>query len=952
MIQVSKGQKVTAQHENEQSNLIDQLNKRINKVGYDSVSQEYFEEKNQPAFTIKLVDFASAEDLTSQYVFFNTLSSADKLFNYNQQFIPFCLISQVPQKKGFQPEINFGNEIYSFAKSLSDDLSSEPVNVDASLIFISADGQYYYTLANEDDIKNADAEIIQKFRIANLRQDETGNDVIQQVHAGIITYSTDASQIIPDTQYSKQYNLGKYGQYSIENRLVTTEISDGLSVDTVIQQLHEFDNDDSFKKNAKQDDYFYGLSAKDVLVRLNKPCACSDTNGQMLSYLPLSDMMAVGDSQLSDLNLSSIYVCQDAVCQDRVEIYCFKDAFKDGVSSLGKRCFCTAVDSQLRPVLAYKGQEDSAGINAAYIPFTDYGIPNDKHGIENKGFTLPRNITSYANLTIGSPDNSSNPTIIFSHPSQPISVKNKLNKILYLRDDSSVGFADLSTSISGTGGGDIVSAGNYITINETVTEDDQTVKVINGASINLVQCDYDCGQAQITYIYSKDNNQHNICYQPSFQNIHGVKACSGNREVNFCAPCGGLYIYGDDTGKIVNFIPQIYTTTPKSISVWQSGCTIMIDYLSGCGGGGGGDIGCYVRTLNCLTGDVVIRGEGVSVITNTWNNGITISAPAPHCGYSKIGSIELSNTYGNLLVRDNFGDTCTNDFVPLKLHAYKCTYTKTDIIELSTVGVKQALYVVNDLCKSEFCYNICNYSMLEGHYLSSSNLCIDIDYQRRQNGNGQGCLTTMINIPDKFPSSWVLLGEDSSSYPVIMQQLKCYQIEFKYNKISTDIFTEKGQSNVLLKENTGGPIQLYVDKMPNTLYTQQYAKTAYTATCPATISSTGFGWQLGARGMLGAACTIHDSVYWSGTDLVVDYGPLKRQIETCIGSSTVVTEEIERQISVILSNVLSNYVDKTYLSANAWLQNCYQTNKAEPAGIRIGSTQLTERQLQCLLNLI
>ena len=45
--------------------------------------------------------------------------------------------------------------------------------------------------------------------------------------------------------------------------------------------------------------------------------------------------------------------------------------------------------------------------------------------------------------------------------------------------------------------------------------------------------------------------------------------------------------------------------------------------------------------------------------------------------------------------------------------------------------------------------------------------------------------------------------------------------------------------------------------------------------------------------MLGAACTIHDSVYWAGTDLVVDYGPLKRQIETCIGSSTVITEEIE-----------------------------------------------------------
>ena len=64
--------------------------------------------------------------------------------------------------------------------------------------------------------------------------------------------------------------------------------------------------------------------------------------------------------------------------------------------------------------------------------------------------------------------------------------------------------------------------------------------------------------------------------------------------------------------------------------------------------------------------------------------------------------------------------------------------------------------------------------MLEGHYLSSTNLCIDIDYVQKQNGNGQGCLTTFVNIPDKFPSSWVLLGDDYSDYPLIMQQLKCY----------------------------------------------------------------------------------------------------------------------------------------------------------------------------------
>ena len=38
------------------------------------------------------------------------------------------------------------------------------------------------------------------------------------------------------------------------------------------------------------------------------------------------------------------------------------------------------------------------------------------------------------------------------------------------------------------------------------------------------------------------------------------------------------------------------------------------------------------------------------------------------------------------------------------------------------------IITVDDLCKSAACWNICNYSMLEGHYLSSNNLCIDIDY--------------------------------------------------------------------------------------------------------------------------------------------------------------------------------------------------------------------------------
>lgn len=949
MIQVSKGQRVTAQHENEQSNLIDQLNKRINKVGYDSVSQEYFEEKNQPAFTIKLVDFASSEDLTSQYVFFNTLSSTGNLFNYNQQFIPFCLISQVPEKEGFKAEINFDNEVYSFAKSLSDNLSVEPTNVDASLIFISSDGQYYYTLANEDDIKNAGGEILQKFRIANLRQDEVGNDVIQQVHAGIITYSTDTGLEIPDTQYSKQYNLGKYGQYSVEKRLVTTEISDGLSVDTIIQQLHEFDNDDSFKKNAKQDDYFYGLSAKDVLVRLNKPCACAKTNGQMLSYLPLSDMMAVGDSQLSDMNVSSVYVCQDAVCQDRVEIFCFKDAFKDDISALGKRCFCTAVDSQLRPVLAYKGQEDSAGINTSYIPFTDYGIPNDKHGIENKGFTLPRNITSYANLTIGSPENSNNATIIFSNPSESISVKNKLNKILYLRDDSSVGFADLSTSISGTGGGDVVSAGNYITINEVVGEDDQTVKVINGASINLVQCDYDCGQAQLTYIYSKDNNQHNFCYQPSIQSIHGVKACSGNREVNFCAPCGGLYIYGDDSGKIVNFIPQIYTTTPKAISVWQCGCTIMIDYLSGCGGGGGGDIGCYVISLNNLTGQINITTTNKCALdVSTKGQNISLSS---HLGYTYIRGRNGSNYANNRTVEglalSNVYSNNECGFTLAEIQYKRTASPLEDVIQLSSKVLPNLMYALSaHLPEKQIddCVAICNYGMIKNFGISTNTLCGSLKGQNDSNSFTD--LTVQLDVSKHFPSSLVYLDIGGDMY-VYYQHLDDYSINFQlYDPIDYG----KGQQTVRPKTSnnggTNGALMLYVDSMPNTLLTKQQTG-CWVGTCAADHSSIvcgSYGWQLGARGVYGAACSITSAVYWSGTDLVVDFSPVLR----CVSQELTATGVIQET----LCSVLSNYVALSSLSNYVWMQNDPHTDHGSSEGITIGGTVLNEYKLKRLLCLI
>lgn len=939
MIQVSKGQKVTAQHENEQSNLIDQLNKRINKVGYDSVSQEYFEEKNQPAFTVKLVDFATAEDLTSQYVFFNTLSSPDNLFNFNQQFIPFCLISQVPEKEGFKSEINFDNEVYQYAKSLSDNLSAEPTNVDASLIFISADGQYYYTLANEDDINNAGGEILQKFRIANLRQDEVGNDVIQQVHAGIITYSTETGLEIPDTQYSKQYNLGKYGQYSVEKRLVTTEISDGLSVDTIIQQLHEFDNDDSFKKNADSDDYFYGLSAKDVLVRLNKPCACADTNGQMLSYLPLSDMMAVGDSQLSDMNVSSVYVCQDAVCQDRVEIFCFKDAFKDDISALGKRCFCTAVDSQLRPVLAYKGQEDSLGINTSYIPFTDYGIPNDKHGIENKGFTLPKNITSYNNLTIGSPENSNNATIIFSNPSESISVKNKLNKILYLRDDSSVGFADLSTSISGTGGGDIVSAGNYITIDEVVGEDDQTVKVINGASINLVQSDYDCGQAQITYIYSKDNNQHNICYQPSIQSIHGVKACSGNREVNFCAPCGGLYIYGDDQGKLVNFIPQIYTTTPKSISVWQSGCTIMIDYLSGCGGGGG-DIGCYVISLNNLTGNVNITTANACAlkITKSGQN-ICLSS---HLGYTTIRGKQIFNYTVEGLALSNVYSYNGCGFTLAEIQYKRTASPLEDVIQLSSKILPNLQYALSTNLPDGFkCQEVqaCNYGMIRYFGISTNSLCGTL-----KNYTTDNCftdLTVQLDVSKYFPSSWVYTNQGGNT--IIKQQLDNYRIEFQeYGPIKWD----EGQQKVKPEGNSGGPIRLYIDQMPNTLVTKQQNQ-CWIGTCAANLAGVvcgSYGWQLGARGIFGAACGITSAVYWAGTDLVVDFSPVLRCVSQELTSTGVIQET--------LCSVLSNYVELSSLSNYVWMQNDPHTDHGSSEGITIGGTGLNENQLKRLLCLI
>ena len=940
MIQVSKGQLVTAQHENEQSNLIDQLNKRINKVGYDSVSQEYFEEKNQPAFTIKLVDFASTEDLTSQYVFFNSQTNINQLVNFNQQFLPFCLISEVPNKEGFKPEINFGNEIYSFAKSLSDSLSAQPEIVDASIIFLSADGQYYYTLANEDDIKNADAEIIQKFRIANLVLDEYKNDAIQQVHTGIITYSTETGQIIPDTQHSKLHNLGKYGQYSIENRLVTTEISDGLSVDTTIQQLHEFDNDDSFKKNAKQDDYFYGLSAKDVLVRLNKPCACSDTNGQMLSYLPLSDMMAVGDSQLSDINISSIYVCQDAVCQDRVEIYCFKDAFKDSVSSLGKRCFCTAVDSQLRPVLAYKCQEDSSGINTSYIPFTDYGIPNDKYGIENKGFTLPRNITSYANLTIGSPDSPSNPTIIFSHPSEPISVKNKLNKILYLRDDSSVGFADLSTSISGTGGGDVVSAGNYITINEAVTEDDQTVKVINGASINLVQSDYDCGQAQITYIYSKDNNQHNICYQPSFQNIHGVKACSGNREVNFCAPCGGLYIYGDDSGKLVNFIPQIYTTTPKYISVWQRGCTIMIDYLSSCGGGGGGDIGCYVISLNSLTGQLNITTKNACALNvNTNGKNIELSS---HLGHTTIRGKQIFNYTVEGLALSNVYSNNECGFTLAEIQYKRTASPLEDVIQLSSKVLPNLQYALSTNLPEGFnCQTVfaCNYGMIRYFGISTNSLCGTLkDYKT---DNCFTDLTVQLDVSKYFPSSWVYTNQYGNT--IIQQQLDNYRIEFQeYGPIKWD----EGQQKVKPEGNTGGPIRLYIDQMPNTLVTQQQTG-CWIGTCATNLAGVvcgSYGWQLGARGIFGSACGITSAVYWAGTDLVVDFSPVLRCVSQELTSTGVIQDT--------LCSVLSNYVQLSALSNCVWMQNDPHTDHASTEGITIGGTVLNEYKLKRLLCLI
>ena len=241
---------------------------------------------------------------------------------------------------------------------------------------------------------------------------------------------------------------------------------------------------------------------------------------------------------------------------------------------------------------------------------------------------LPKNLTTYSHITIGNSDESS--TIKFRNPTQPISVVNKLNNILYLDSNNEVKFADLSVSAISADLSDIVnlSAGDYITINENK---------INGASIEVNKVDYSTCNDILAYSYSKDSNKHKFDIQPSFQDINGVKATHNNRSIRFDT-CPGITIanYG---GNNLVYSLNLATEAPCTVEIKYDYNCIFVNF-KGSISGGGGDIGCYVRTLNCLTGDVSIRGEGVSVITNTWNNGITISAPAPHCGYSKIGSFE------------------------------------------------------------------------------------------------------------------------------------------------------------------------------------------------------------------------------------------------------------------------------------------------------------------------
>lgn len=619
---VSKGSKITATHENNQSRKIDDLERSLNKINYSEYNYGDFDKSHNPAaFYI----YAVNNPLSGNYydIYFNTQKNKDRIVEYNGQFINFCqLSSDNTQTKN---PIDFGNSYYEYSHSV--DVVESCIKKIELTIFKETVSEseketenYYYTLENISALtenSNLSIEEVKKFDIAYF--DQTGK--IKQNEIGVIHY--DESDAIPtdsEIKCTKTYSLNKELIYGVE--ICVQE--DGTEISNVTQTkgytMYKFQENEQIKLSDAVD-----YCINDVLVRTtNMPL--SDITQENLSavcttlrYLDINELGKTlsADSSVKCINpvLSTLetkeYKDENGIKTDYIQIYKSDVAFNEyqvssDYSSLNR-------NNELKNQLVIPALiKDTSDIHIAYPPVDSYLIINDISGSEISNFYLPKNISSNADVWIGREENIEN-TIGFAclnktdieveYSCATGNVRDKIFKdVLYLKDKK-ISKTDLS-----------------------VTE---YLKVVT--SLNDISGDIKLEGISPVCVYNSENTIY-ICSNT----VHKLNGLSGNVTIEGLSgitvetnsQSNKITLSSDDVHRLNNLKGEVNIIGGDNINVSEEGNNIIIS----------ADLSAGVQSLNNLSGHVKIESENICITVDESTNTITLSSLGSdgHLGYSNI----------------------------------------------------------------------------------------------------------------------------------------------------------------------------------------------------------------------------------------------------------------------------------------------------------------------------
>lgn len=626
---VSKGSKITALHENNQSRKIDDLERSLNKINYSGYDYGDFDKSHNPA---AFYVYAVNNPLSGNYydIYFNTQKNKDRIVEYNGQFINFCqLSSDNTQTKN---PIDFGNAYYEYSHSVDvvESCSNNKIELTIFKEFntssdTSSDNEevtenYYYTLNNISALCETEisVELIKKFDIAYF--DQTGK--IKQNEIGVIHYDEpDAIPTDSEIKCTKTYSLNKELIYGVE--ICVQE--DGTEISNVTQTkgytMYKFQENEQIKLSDAVD-----YCINDVLIRTtNMPL--SDITQENLSavcttlrYLDINELGKTlsADSSVQCINpvLSTLetkeYKDENGIKTDYIQLYKSDVAFNESqvssdYSSLNR-------NNELKNQLVIPALiKDTSDIHIAYPTVDSYLIINDISGSEISNFYLPKNISSNADVWIGRAENLEY-TIGFAclrktdskieYGCGATGQRTKTFKdIIYLNDQKKISKTDLS-----------------------VTEYLKVVTSLNDISgeIKLEGISPVCVYNSENVIYICSNTVHKL------NNLSGIVTLEGlsGVTVETNSQSNKITISSDDVHRLNNLKGEVNIIGGDNINVSEEGNNIIIS----------ADLSAGVQSLNDLSGHVKIESENICITVDKSTNTINLSSLGSegHLGYSNI----------------------------------------------------------------------------------------------------------------------------------------------------------------------------------------------------------------------------------------------------------------------------------------------------------------------------